>query len=308
MRTVLVVGGANMDIKARTNAAHVPETSNPGTILTSPGGVGRNIAENLARLGTSVRLVAAVGRDAFGKQLRRATSGAGVDVTGVIRSQHPTGTYLAVLDEDGSLVTGVSSMAATEALVPSEVLGSVAPDVGLLVVDANLPPGVIGALLDRAAERALPVVIDPVSIAKAARLCPVLRGGRPVFALTPNEDELRAMCGGASVDEACERLHALGVTLVWVRAGRDGSLLSSHVAGTRTATRIPSFHADEVEDVTGAGDAMTAGFVHGLHTFRDPALAARFGAATAALAVSSTETVNPDLSEARVLEIMRNVP
>ncbi|MDP2775936.1 MAG: PfkB family carbohydrate kinase, partial [Nocardioides sp.] len=77
--TVVVVGGANVDLKARTTAAVVAGTSNPGTVATSPGGVGRNIAENLARLGTSTVLVAAVGSDQFGDGLLDVTADAGVD-------------------------------------------------------------------------------------------------------------------------------------------------------------------------------------------------------------------------------------
>ena len=53
---VVVVGGANMDLKARSAATLVTGTSNPGSTRMSPGGVGRNVAENLARLGTAVHL------------------------------------------------------------------------------------------------------------------------------------------------------------------------------------------------------------------------------------------------------------
>ena len=51
MELVVVVGGANVDVKARSTAALVARTSNPGTVVRTPGGVGRNVAENLARLG-----------------------------------------------------------------------------------------------------------------------------------------------------------------------------------------------------------------------------------------------------------------
>src|SRR4051794_4254516 len=44
---VVVVGGANMDVKARGAGTAVPATSNPGAASMTAGGVGRNIAENL---------------------------------------------------------------------------------------------------------------------------------------------------------------------------------------------------------------------------------------------------------------------
>ena len=51
-RSVVVVGGANMDIKAHSARAGGAADLNPGAAVTTPGGVGRNIAENLARMGS----------------------------------------------------------------------------------------------------------------------------------------------------------------------------------------------------------------------------------------------------------------
>ncbi|MEI8181049.1 PfkB family carbohydrate kinase, partial [Aestuariivirga sp.] len=66
MPRVIVIGGANVDIKGRSRGSFVAGTSNPGEVTVSAGGVGRNIAENLARLGISVSLVTALGQDANG--------------------------------------------------------------------------------------------------------------------------------------------------------------------------------------------------------------------------------------------------
>ena len=70
--SVLVVGGAVLDTKVRTAAAPVLGTSNPGTASATVGGVGRNIAENLARLGRPTVLVAAVGDDPAGDTVHPA--------------------------------------------------------------------------------------------------------------------------------------------------------------------------------------------------------------------------------------------
>ena len=121
MREVVVVGGSNLDVKARSTHRIVPGSSNPGTALMTPGGVGRNVAENLARLGTPTRLVSAVGADALGDLVLTATSEAGVDVTGVRRLPGATATYTAVLDAGGELVVGVADMSAAEALTPEDV-------------------------------------------------------------------------------------------------------------------------------------------------------------------------------------------
>ena len=68
---MVIVGGANMDIHGAPNAALRQHDSNPGTVQSSPGGVARNIAENLARLGVDCRLIAAVGNDHHGHHLEK---------------------------------------------------------------------------------------------------------------------------------------------------------------------------------------------------------------------------------------------
>lgn len=62
-----MIGGANMDLKARSHARATSRTSNPGHGSMAPGGVARNIAENLGRLGNRVHLVSVVGRDPLGR-------------------------------------------------------------------------------------------------------------------------------------------------------------------------------------------------------------------------------------------------
>jgi len=292
---VLVIGGANTDLKARSLAPIVPATSNPGTARLSPGGVGRNVAEGLARLGTPVSLVSVVGTDALGADLLAATAAAGVDVSLVQRRAMASGTYTAVLDDSGELVVAVADMAATEALLPPDVAplaGRIAA-ADLVVLDGNVLPATATVVLDLADEAGVRVVVDPVSVPKAARLADVVR--RPLFAITPNRDELVALTGTADPAGAVAALHEAGVAQVWVRHGADGSLLSS-ADGVVSLASVPA----EVVDVTGAGDAMLAAFCHFLLAGADPVTAAGLGHAAAALTVASEHTVRPDLTAALV--------
>ena len=296
--SVVVIGGANVDVKARSTARALAATSNPGTTTITSGGVGRNVAENLARLGTPVRLVAAVGRDDLGDRLVADTAAAGVGVDAVLRSTQPTGSYTAVLDVDGELLVAVADMAATDTITPDTVqdLAPLVASAGLLVLDGNLATETVRTAMALAGDCGVPVVLDPVSVPKAARLAPVLAPGVDVFLLTPNAAELDALGGGVG------RLHALGVEHVWVRHGADGSLLSSRGAEPVHLPAVPG----PVVDVTGAGDAMLAAFCHGVLTGMSPVEAARFGHAAAALTVAVPHTVRPDLSRALVEEAMRS--
>lgn len=295
MARALVVGGANVDVKARTGGEAVLGTSNPGAASTTPGGVGRNIAEGLARLGTQVALVAAVGDDALGEGLLGATSQAGVDVSRCRRSAERTGSYTAVLDHHGELLVAVSDMAATDSFDPA-VVDALGLDADLLVCDANLPPVALRRLLERAGAAGVPVVLEPVSVPKAARAASVLDAG-PIDTVTPNRDELAALAGCpvtglAGVVAAGRRLHARGVRCVWTHDA-TGSVL--HTRGEEPVP-VPSAAADPVRDVTGAGDALVAAYCHGLLTGLAPLDAAALGHRAATLTVESEHTVRPDLA------------
>jgi pseudouridine kinase len=277
---VVVVGGANVDVKARTTAPLEQGTSNPGTVVRTPGGVGRNVAENLARLGRRVALVSAVGSDPDGDWLLQESAVAGVDVSSVLRGGR-TGRYVAVLGEDGDLAVAVSDMAASDALTPEALDLDLLRSAALLVLDGNVP----ATTVDAALAVGVRTVVDPVSVAKARRIAPLLRADRPVFAITPNRDELAAM--GSVAD-----LHARGVEVVWERRGAAGSLLSTPGG----AVTLPA-PAVEPVDVTGAGDAMLAAFCDALLAGVPLSEAAERGHRAAALTVASPHTVRPDLRE-----------
>jgi pseudouridine kinase len=303
-QSVVVVGGANMDIKAHSSDTVHLRTSNPGAAVTTPGGVGRNIAENLARLGSPTHLVAPVGRDAFGDQIVAATRSAGVGVDHILTSDEATGTYLAVMDATGELLVAVSNMAVADRLTVRQLGPSrdLITNADLLVVDGNIPPAPTAWLLDFAAAVGVPVVMDPVSVAKARHLAETLSPQRPLLALTPNLDELCSVVDERVPDtrpgiiRAARQLHDNGVRHVWVRRGTRGSILSSVGEDGRVSVTSLDAPPARVVDVTGAGDAMTAAFVHAILRGDEPSDAARFGQMAAALTVASAETVRPDLT------------
>lgn len=287
---VLAVGGINLDTLARVTGARTdPGTSNIGRTSRTAGGVARNVAENLARLGTPVRLVSAVGDDAAGEALLATLARTGVDVERVRpRPDLPTGSYTAVLDHAGDLVIGVADMAAVESLPPADIDESAFTGAAFAVVDGNLLPATVGHCLALAERAGVPVALDPVGVAKAQRL----GVDRPVHTFTPNREELEAFTGTDAVDKAVRLCHDRGIATVWLREGAGGSTIFR--AGEEPV-RVQLPPADVV-DVTGAGDAMLAGYLHRLVTGAPADEAVRFGAATAWLTVGSSYTVRPDLT------------
>jgi pseudouridine kinase len=298
-RAVVVIGGANVDIKARSTGRITSATSNPGWASMTPGGVGRNVAENLARLGVRTFLVSAIGRDALGDALMSETVAAGVRCEYVQRTELSTGTYTAVLDCDGELIVAVSDMAAVAALGPSQVNDAreTITTAGLLVLDGNLSLTALTHAGDLAAEAKVRTILEPVSVPKAALVAPYITADRPLYAVTPNRDELSALTGlptrtDQQLQKATDRLHGCAVEHVWVRLGERGSLFSTASSGTAWLPAGPA----AVEDVTGAGDAMLAGFCYAVLDGKDPVEAARYGQVAAELTLASPHTVRPDLT------------
>ena len=296
---VVVVGGANVDIKVQSSGGIISGTSNPGHSSLAAGGVGRNIAENLARLGTVTHLVCAIGNDVLGEWLVAETAAAGVNVDSALRSGLATGTYTAVLDVDGELVVAVAAMTAADELTPARLGDSVTlrSAAAMIVLDGNLSVDVLAAAVDDAAVAGVPVLLDPVSDPKAQRLTPILSATRPIHVVTPNRTELAVLTGLpvgniSEIETAARSLLTRGVQNVWVRLGSLGSLYFTTDGQGTPLSSTPVV----VRDVTGAGDAMAGAFVHALIAGRSPIEAARFAHAAAALTIISEHTVCPDVS------------
>ncbi|HQY23988.1 MAG TPA: PfkB family carbohydrate kinase, partial [Thermoflexales bacterium] len=105
---VLVIGSANLDVKGRLLGPPIAGSSNASEIRTSHGGVARNVAENLARLGAPVTLLTAVGDDSVGDDLLRHADEIGIDISRALRVPgESSGIYLAALDMTGDLALGL---------------------------------------------------------------------------------------------------------------------------------------------------------------------------------------------------------
>jgi pseudouridine kinase len=299
---VVVIGAASLDMKGRPETPIVEGTSNPGCIRVSPGGVGRNVAENLARLGVPTALLSAVGDDSVGRQILDATRAGGVDVSRVIvSSEHPSATYLAVTDENGSPFLSIDDMQIMELVTPKYIYAhrTWISDASMLVLDANLSPAAIKSAISTAAKWSVPVCVDPVSVALTPRISPYLS---QVYMALPNEDEAELLCGLPASDSyqaitAAQQLVSMGVNTAIITLAEKGLVYAtSEESGHGPAISI------DVEDPTGGGDALTGAVVFGLVNGFSVSEAVRLGVSAASLTLTSTYTVCPDLSLERLYD------
>lgn len=298
MAKIVVAGGVNVDIGARSRDRLRMKDSNPGRVHTSFGGVGRNIAHNLSLLGVEVELLTALGGDDYGHVAAAAcqTLGIGIGHARYVPDGR-TSTYVYVNDERGDMAVAVSDMAICESMTPdyfAENLGLM-NDAALVVADTNLPEESLAFL---ATHLTVPLFVDPVSVTKAGKLAKLLPY---LHTLKPNAMEAELLSGVSVVDrssarQAARRLIALGVKQVVLSLGKEGFL-----AAAEDETVWQPAPRAEVKSTTGAGDALMAALAWAYLRGENLTRTAALGAAAAAITIECEETINPDLSAEAVL-------
>jgi len=301
---VVTVGAASMDVKARALGPLVPRTSNHGRVGLSLGGVARNVAENLARLGVESCLITAVGDDAFGMEIVQRTAAAGVDTSRVqVLPGDRSAVYSAILDERGDMVVSVDDMRVVETITPEVIRAHrrVLQAASMIVVDANLPLRSLHEVLTVAKRARVPVCADPVSIGLAERLKPRLCD---YTIITPNADEAAVLCDApvndlAQATRAAQHLVTCGVQVVVITLAEQGLFYATREgSGHIPAPRV------SVVDATGAGDALTAGVVYGFTIGLPVDDCMRLGVSAATLTLLSADSVSPELNLERLYEGM----
>ena len=295
---VLVIGGTLLDTKGKPDAGLAPGTSNPGRIRYSRGGTARNVAENLARLGTKVLLITAVGNDSTGQKLLSQTAASGVNIDhALIIDDANTGAYLALLDGDGSLSVAVDDSSVMQNITPAYLhyRRRLFRDADMIMMDGSLTPPTIKTIVRLATQYKIPLCADPSSSRLAHRLRPYLPN---LHLVVPNEVEqaelLEVDFPGHDPEASrtlAHRLVNMGVDHVVVTLSDFGL---DYATGDEVGYIPPSY--SKMVDATGTGDAVTAAIMFGMLSNLPTIECMRLGAAAASLTLQSTETVVPDLS------------
>lgn len=289
-----VVGGVNMDIggwPAKTPVAH---DSNPGHVRMSLGGVGRNIAHNMALLGLDVRLLTVFGDDLNAQKIAASCAELGIDVSHspFLPGEH-TSTYLFITDERGDMSLAVSDMDIYKRLTPQFLAQrqKLLDGAQVVVADTNPPAETLRYLADHCEA---PIFCDPVSTAKAEKIRPVL--GK-LHTLKPNRIEAELLSGIKINSEESLRLAAgklleTGLHRVFISLGDDGVFAADHAQ----EIHLPVISGTMV-NTTGCGDAFMAAITWAYLRGMDLADTARMGLAASSIAMESGETINPAMQE-----------
>ena len=289
----VVIGGVNMDIGGRANAPLVKADSNPGKVRMSLGGVGRNIAHNMALLGLDVRFLTAFGDDLYAQKIAASCGELGLDISQALQVPgESTSTYLFLAGPDGDMALAVSDMDIYDHITPAWLQSRrpLLDNAQLVVVDANIPEDSIRWLCENVK---VPLFADPVSTAKAAKLRDVL--GK-LHTLKPNRIEAELLSGVEITDEhslerAARALLDTGLHRVFISLGGEGVYAADQSGGVHQACLKA-----QMVNATGAGDAFMAALAWAYLEGADLARTAQLAQAAAAIAIEGAETINPEMS------------
>jgi pseudouridine kinase len=257
-KSVLCIGATLVDELYFCEETIVPNSSNPAQKSTSIGGVISNIVQHLALLDVNVSLITALGSDADAAFIADSFEKIGIALDDSIIVEDSTGKYVSILNPDGSLNVAVCQDISFKYItIPFlESKADVMRHFDLIIIDTNLAIATIQWLITFAKANHKMLIIEPVSVTKAAKLQGLNLDG--VYMITPNEEELMVMNPVGVKEEPITTLHQRGVAKIWLRKGNQGSVIHE-VTGAKPLA-VPQI---QILDSTGAGDAALAGWIFG---------------------------------------------
>ncbi|GAB5388266.1 MAG: winged helix-turn-helix transcriptional regulator [Alphaproteobacteria bacterium] len=295
---VTCFGGGHIDRKGQALTDIRMRSSNPVRMTHSHGGVARNVAENMSRLGAEIRLVTRLGRDADAGEVMARLDALGVETDFITRSDDlGTASYTALLDEDGETVIGLADMEIYDQLTPDSIGDAITRMRGseLWFADSNLP---IETLEFIAANKPAGVMlaVDAVSVAKATKLRDHLD---MIDILFCQQEEAETLSGRMLQDDGDYEAAGLDLTTapdgarkLVIARWMDGAFYAEQ-NGTMGHLQMPDA---AVIDNTGYRDALIAATLLALVSGKPMAEAVEAGLAASAIAVEGLETCPPALS------------
>ena len=254
-KTYLLIGGSNVDYIATSRDKLQKRVSNIGEVSISFGGVMRNIAENLARLGNKIDFITAIGEDANGKEMRKELIDLGINVI-TPKTDYPSGSYVAINDSNHDMV---------EAICDNRIIRDLNIDFlksqselfnnhEYIIMDANISEEAIDYLFKTYPNKKF--IVEAISPSKVLKFKDYLDR---LFLIKCNIHEARMLMGIDLMEkDLVSGLLARGVKNVVVSHGAHDVYFGENY---RRVDLVKVYEVKEFENTTGCGDALTSGVI-----------------------------------------------
>ena len=293
---MVVVGAVFVDVKGFPEDNYIPTGRNAGRVEFVHGGVGRNVAEDIANVELRPRFVSLVDDNAEGEAVLKKLRNHKVNTDYVLSVPDGMGMWLAVFDNSGDLAGSISKRPDPSALVQllEEKGDEIFTDADSIVVEIDLDKEVVKQVFKYAEKyhKKVYAVVANMSIASQRRdflqstdcfVCNVLEAGI-LFVTDFSQLSPEELC-----EELSQRVISARIPAVVVTMGSKGSVYAD-MQGNKGVCPAETV---QVRDTTGAGDAFCAGVAMGLTYGKTMPEALEIGTRLAASVITVSENVCP---------------
>ncbi len=293
---IVVIGMIFVDIKGYPEATFIPAGRNVGRVERVHGGVGRNVAEDIANCELRPTLISLVDGSGDGIDVIQKLNNHRVNTSYIRTTRDGMGTWLAVFDNDGDVVASISKRPNLLPMV--DILDQQGDEIfanaDSIIVEIDLDKEIIKRVFKLAKKHGKKVyaVVGNMSIALERRdflkstdclVCNIQEAGMLFF------DDYSGKTPAEMVEIIAEKQSAAQIPAIIVTMGGDGAVFANLEGekGFCPARKV------EVKDTTGAGDSFCAGVAIGLTYGKSMQESCEIGAMLAASVIVTTESVCP---------------
>ena len=293
---IVVIGAVFVDIKGYPEDVYIPKGRNVGRVEQVHGGVGRNVAEDIANVELRPTFVSLVDDSGIGEDVVRKLKSHKVNTDYVRSVRDGMGTWLAVFENDGDVVASISKR--PDLMPIADILDQhgdeIFRDADSIIVEIDMDKDIIKRVFKLAQkyDKRVYAVVANMSIAVERRDfllktdCFVCNQQEAGILFSDDYSEMDA----AELEQIIrEKVSFAQIPGMIVTMGEKGAVYADKDgnSGFCPARRV------KVKDTTGAGDAFCAGAAIGLTYGKTMAEACEIGAHLAASVITTGENVCP---------------
>ena len=293
---IVVIGAVFVDVKGYPEAAFIPNGRNVGRVEQIHGGVGRNVAEDIANCELRPTFISLVDNSGTGEDVIRKLNNHKVNTQYMRRTRDGMGTWLAVFDNDGNVCASISKR--PNLLPIADILDEYGDEIfahaDSVICEIDIDKEIVKRVFKLAKKYGKKVysVVANMSIALERRdflksidcfVCNIQEAGILFF------DDYSGKTPLEMADIISQKVIAAKIPSMIVTMGGEGAVYAD-INGDRGF--CPARKVD-VKDTTGAGDSFCAGVAVGLTYGKTLAEACEIGAHLAASVIVTSENVCP---------------
>ena len=293
---IVVVGAVFVDVKGYPEGTYIPGGRNKGWIENTHGGVGRNVAEDVANVNLRPTLVTLVDKTGAGQDVIDKLKRHNVNTDYIRATPNGMGTWLAVFDSTGDVTASISQRPDLSPMLQilEEQGDEIFRDADAVIVEIDIDKKVVKKAFELARKYNKKVysVVANMSIALERRTFL-----KEIACFVCNRQEAGILFyedfSGKTVEEMIDiisdRVQKAKMQALIVTMGPEGAVYAD-IHGNKGW--CPALKV-QVRDTTGAGDAFCAGVAIGMTYGKDIADACRIGTKMAAAVITTADNVCP---------------